>query len=91
MFSAGCMMKGSKLVNKRARNMIILAILMLLFGAAMPFAMIIQMVESTFFLNFAAFAVSVSGLFLGVLGVASYVGDVRRREVDEWQDEWDQS
>lgn len=85
------MTKRCRLVNKRPRNLIILAIPMLLFGVAMPFAMIIRIVESTFFLNFAAFTVSVAGLFLGVLGIASYVGDARRREEGEWSDEWDES
>ena len=49
------------------------------------FMIVMGLVESTFILNFIAFTSSVVGVFLGVIGTATYVGE-RRRE--NRQDEW---
>ncbi len=42
-------------------------------GALLPFLMVMRLLPSTFFLNFFSYAASVSGLFLGLLGIAIYV------------------
>lgn len=42
-------------------------------GAVLPFLMVLGVLTSTLGLNFLAFAFQVSGLFLGLLGLASYV------------------
>jgi len=52
------------------RQLIALAIFLLLFGCIMPFLMALRVVESTFFLNFLSFGASVLGLFLGLAGIA---------------------
>jgi len=52
-------------------RLITLAAFLLLFGCVMPFLMVIQVVESTFFLNFLSFGASVSGLFIGIIGIAT--------------------
>lgn len=52
------------------RQLIAIAVLLLLFGCIMPFLMALQMVESTFLLNFLSFGSSVLGLFLGLAGIA---------------------
>ena len=57
---------------------------MLLAGAALPFLIIIGLLESTFLVNFAAYVLSIAGLFLGVLGIALFVGDTKKR--DDWRD-----
>ena len=67
-------------MDKRPRNFIILALFMLLAGAVLPFLIIIGVLESTFLLNFLAYIVSIVGLFLGIIGIAMYVGDSRRRD-----------
>lgn len=54
----------------RPERLIAIAVIMLLFGCVAPFLMVIQVVQSTFFLNFLAFAVSVAGLFIGIIGIA---------------------
>jgi hypothetical protein len=41
-------------------------------GCALPFLMVMQVVESTFFLNFLAWGASVTGLALGFIGLANY-------------------
>lgn len=47
--------------------------LLLLVGVAVPFSMILRMVEPSFLLLFLSYAASVGGLLLGVLGAMLYV------------------
>ena len=46
----------------------------------LPFVIVIGLVESTFILNFIAFAASTVGVFLGVIGTAMHVGQKRRQD-----------
>jgi len=62
-------------------RLIALAAFLLLFGCIMPFLMVIQVLESTFFLNFLSFGASVSGLFIGIIGVATQ--RLRSKKMDE--------
>lgn len=55
------------------RAIMALGFVLVLFGAVMPWLMVLQIVRSTFWLNFLSYAASVSGLFLGIAGVAFYV------------------
>lgn len=50
-------------------RVIVIAVGMMLFGCIMPFLMAIQVVESTLFLNFLSYGLSVLGLFLGIAAV----------------------
>lgn len=52
--------------------LLILGVILMLIGIALPFLMIIRVVESTFFLNFFSWGASVAGLGLGTLGAALY-------------------
>lgn len=52
------------------KHIIAIAVGMLLFGCIVPFLMMIQVIESTLFLNFLAFALSTLGLLLGIAGVS---------------------
>ncbi|WP_420627748.1 hypothetical protein [Candidatus Leptofilum sp.] len=65
-------------------RMIGVGFVLVLIGAIVPFVIVIRLVESTFFLNFIAFAASVIGIFLGVIGTAMHVGDSRRRRENDW-------
>ena len=67
-------------MDTHPRRFVIIAFFMLFAGAALPFLILIGLLESTFLLNFAAYIVSVGGLFLGIIGIAMYVGDARRRD-----------
>ena len=69
----------------RFSRLIIIGFFLVLLGAVLPFLIVMGLVESTMILNFIAFASSVVGVFLGVIGTATYVGE-RRRE--QRQDEW---
>jgi hypothetical protein len=64
-------------------RLLALAIFLLIFGFVMPFLMALQVVESTFFLNFLSFGASVLGLFLGIVGVTAYRGKQKNKDDDE--------
>ena len=49
-----------------------LGILLMLLGIILPFLMVIKVLESTFFLNFFSWGVSVAGLGFGTIGFAMY-------------------
>ena len=65
-------------------RMIVIGFFLVLLGAALPFLMVLGVIESTLFLNFLAFASSVAGIFLGVVGMATHVG--KNRRPDDWFD-----
>jgi len=70
----------------RFNRLITIGFFLVLLGAVLPFLIVLGVVESTFFLNFIAFASSVIGVFLGVIGTATYVGERRRERQDEWHE-----
>jgi hypothetical protein len=53
-----------------------LGVILMLLGVALPFLMVIHVLESTFFLNFFSWGSSVTGLSFGTIGFAMYT---RRR------------
>jgi hypothetical protein len=53
---------------------------MVLAGAVLPYLIVLGILKSTLALNFFAYMISVGGLFLGIIAVAMYVGDVSGRE-----------
>jgi hypothetical protein len=52
------------------RFLLILGIVLMLLGVALPFLMVVSVLESTFFLNFFSWGASVAGLAFGTIGVA---------------------
>ena len=50
-----------------------LGLILMILGVVLPFLMLMQILESTFFLNFFSWGASVGGLFLGIIGVATWV------------------
>jgi len=63
-------------MKKRSLNpveMIAISIVLLLLGVVLPFLMVMQVLKSTFFLNFFSYGASVIGLFLGTYGVFGYI------------------
>ena len=46
-----------------------LGLFLMLLGIALPFAMVIHVIESTFFLNFFSWGASVVGLALSMIGI----------------------
>lgn len=61
--------------------MIAIGVLMMVVGGVIvPYLMVIQALESTFFMIFASYAVSVSGFYFGIIGVTQYIQIKRRRK-----------
>ena len=52
---------------------ILIGFFLVLSGAVLPMLMVLEIVKATFLLSFISFGASVSGLFLGLVGVALYV------------------
>ena len=49
-----------------------LGFLLLVFGVALPFLMVLKIIESTLFLGFIAYLVSFLGLVIGIIGMINY-------------------
>lgn len=58
---------------------LVIALILLVMGVAIPFLILLQMLESTFFLNFLAFGSSMAGLFLGIFTVMLYTRERRSK------------
>jgi hypothetical protein len=66
--------------NVRPILLIVVGVLMMLVGGVIiPLLMVIHLMEPTFLLTFGSYAVSVAGLYMGVIGVARYVQKERKR------------
>jgi hypothetical protein len=61
-------------------NLILIGFFLVLIGWILPLLMVVQMIESTFFLNFFSYAASVVGLFLGTFGAAMYFSGRKKKE-----------
>ena len=62
------------------RAIIALGFVLVLLGAVLPFLIVMQVLKSTIFLNFFAFAASFAGLMLGVIGAAFYVRESKNKD-----------
>lgn len=54
------------------RLLLSLSVLLMVLGIVLPFLMVIQVLESTFFLNFFSWGSSVAGLAFGTIGFAMW-------------------
>jgi len=54
------------------RFLLSLGLFLMLLGIVLPFLMVIQVLQSTFFLNFLSWGASVAGLAFGTIGFAMY-------------------
>lgn len=62
-------------------KIVILGLFLSLVGVVLPFLMVLRLIESTFFLNFMAYLLSVAGLIIGFIGMAILV-KIRRHDKD---------
>jgi len=53
------------------KQLLVTAILLMVFGVVMPLLMVIKVVESTFFLNFLSYGSTTLGFLLGIISVAA--------------------
>jgi NADH:ubiquinone oxidoreductase subunit K len=64
----------------RGDYLILIGVALMLLGVILPFLMVLQIIESTFALNFLIFAMQVAGLFMGIIGVAFYAARRRKKK-----------
>ncbi len=62
----------------RPQRVLLVGFVFVLSGFVIPLLMVMQIIPSGFLLGFLSFAASVSGLFLGLVGAASWVQTRRR-------------
>jgi hypothetical protein len=55
------------------KTLLIVGFFLMVAGIVLPFLMVIQVLESTFFLNFFSFGAQVVGMFLGFIGSVMYI------------------
>lgn len=60
-------------------RLILIGFVLLVVGWVLPFLMVMRVIEPTFALAFLAHGASVGGLFLGIIGAATYI---RNRRTD---------
>jgi len=60
-------------------QLILVGFFLSLMGVVFPFLMVIQVLPSTFFLNFFSYAASLAGLFLGIIGASQYIRENRKK------------
>jgi hypothetical protein len=60
-------------------QLILLGFILSMMGVIFPFLMVIQILPSTFFLNFFSYTASMSGLFLGIIGASRYAKENRKK------------
>lgn len=72
--------------NGMINRYVVIGFVLVVVGAVLPFLIVLGILPSTFFLNFLAYGASLAGIFLGIIGVAFYVGETRRRNKDDWRD-----
>ena len=63
----------------RPWQLILLGFILSMMGVIFPFLMVIQILPSTFFLNFFSYTASMIGLFLGIIGASRYVKENRKK------------
>ncbi|NPA27261.1 MAG: hypothetical protein GXO36_06665 [Chloroflexi bacterium] len=61
------------------RRMLVIAGVLLLLGALLPFLMVIRVLPSRWWLNILSYSATVAGAFLGYLGILTYLQRHRRR------------
>jgi hypothetical protein len=69
--------------EKQPLRLILIGFVLVTAGMVFPFLMTLQVLKSTFFLNFFSFAASVAGLFLGIIGGSMYVKLSRDKKKDK--------
>ena len=59
-------------------QLILIGFILSVMGVVLPLLMVIHVIQSTFFINFVSYIASVVGLFLGIIGAASYIREHRK-------------
>ena len=73
------------MLTAHPKKIIIIGFFLVLFGFIGPFLMVLEILKSTFILNFISYGASISGLLLGVIGSSAYIRLHKNRS--EWMDQ----
>jgi hypothetical protein len=66
------------MINLPPWGLIVIGFVFVVVGVILPLMMVIRVLPSTFFLNFFAYGVSLTGLFLGIIGASTYMRNRRK-------------
>jgi vacuolar-type H+-ATPase subunit I/STV1 len=58
------------LLAAKPKLTVFVGFIMMLLGVIFPFLMVVKMIESTFFLNFFSYGLSILGMIFGIIGIA---------------------
>jgi len=61
-----------------SRTIIFIGFILVLLGFLLPLLMVLKVLASTYFLNFFSYTISVLGIFLGLIGSAQFIAEIRR-------------
>jgi hypothetical protein len=61
------------------KQFLVLGFLGVTYGMVVPWLMVLQMIEKTFFLSFSSFVATFLGLIFGVVGMATYYREYRNK------------
>ena len=61
----------------KSKRLIALGFILVTLGMILPYLMVIQAVPTGYFLSFLSYASTTGGLFLGLIGAATYVKENR--------------
>lgn len=70
------------------RQLIVIGFLLVLLGVVLAFAMVLRIIPPSFIVSFISYGASLSGLFLGLIGVARSDAAKRPREDDYDSPNW---
>ncbi len=59
------------LLSAKPKLTVFIGFLLMLLGVIFPFLMVVKAVESTFFLNFLSYTLSILGMMVGIIGISS--------------------
>lgn len=66
------------MIRISSRTILIIGFVLVFLGFLLPLLMVIKVLESTMFLNFFSYIVSVLGIFLGLMGAAQMAVEAKR-------------
>ena len=61
-----------------SRTIIFIGFILVLLGFLLPLLMVLKVLASTYFFNFFSYTISVLGIFLGLIGSAQFIAEIRR-------------
>jgi hypothetical protein len=67
------------MIRISSRAILVIGFIMVLLGFVLPFLMVLKVLESTYFLNFFSYTVSLLGIFLGLMGSARMAAEFRSK------------